>query len=101
MQAMDDDGWETRVHGRGRTKEEVDKETPVADELRFGVLAEPVYLARGQNLWSPNNNTNNNNNKNPKEEPAPPAVAKEEAAPPAAAEPAPVASTAAAAAPGI
>lgn len=45
MKAMDDDGWEARVHGRGRDKNKVPGE--YADELRFGVLAEPMYLARG------------------------------------------------------
>lgn len=45
MKEMDDGGWEAKVHGRGRQKEDsLGKE---ADELRFGVLYEPMYLARG------------------------------------------------------
>eukprot|EP00977_Amphora_coffeiformis_P010054 scaffold2353_cov167-Amphora_coffeaeformis.AAC.45 len=51
MKSMDDHGWEARVHERGRYKQHTD--VMEADELRFGVLYEPMYLARG-NLNNPN-----------------------------------------------
>ena len=53
MKSMDDDGWEAHVHGRGRNKNPaiMDKGT---DELRFGVLYEPMYLARGNLDSDPN-----------------------------------------------
>ena len=45
MKSMDDNGWEARVHGRGRNKDsDIGNE---ADELRFGVLHEPMHLAQG------------------------------------------------------
>ena len=55
MKAMDDSGWEAHVHGRGRNKDSVvDVDScQEADELRFGVLHEPMYLARGKLLSRP------------------------------------------------